>query len=111
MKNDIDKKGFGNLKACVRLVAYEKRGLSHAYCIFFLTLESKANVFQSSFEDIIIFAEISSTGNLLLQQVVLKHDIHNLSKHYNYSEVEMLVGICTKRFSKQFVERNGREES
>lgn len=107
MAYGIDEKVFENDKAHEGVVKFQKRGSPLAQCIFFLTHESKTNVLQPSFVNRIISAEIPSTGNPLLREVVLKHNTHSICEEFNSSAVCMHDGICTKRFPIQFVEEKG----
>lgn len=107
----IDEKVFGEVKAHVRVIEFQKRGLPHAHCIFFMTPASKVNLLNPTFVDTIISAEILDEQHRLLRQIVLKHNMHNPCGHLNPFAVCMIDNICSKRFPKDFVDETGHDEA
>lgn len=59
----IYEKVFGEVTAHVRVINFQKRGLLHAHCIFFLTPSAKSALLHPCFVDANISAEIPSTEN------------------------------------------------
>ncbi|CDF36188.1 ATP dependant DNA helicase PIF1 [Chondrus crispus] len=66
-----------DLCARVFLIKFQKRGLPHAHVVFFLDEVSKNDLRNPENVDRIISAEIPSAQDPELQEVVLKHMIHN----------------------------------
>lgn len=66
---------------------------------------SKTYVFDPTFINTIISADNPNEQNSLLRQVVFKYNTHIPWGNFNYSAVCMIAKICSKRFSKDFVEK------
>ncbi|CDF39624.1 Helicase-like protein [Chondrus crispus] len=73
----INEEVFGTVVAHVRVIEFQKRGLPHAHVVFFLDEVSKNDMRTPENVDRIISAEIPSAQDPELQEVVLKHMIHN----------------------------------
>lgn len=95
-----DEQVFGEKKAHTGVSEFEKRGLPHARCIFFMTPQLKTNLLNPAFIDTIISAEIPAEQNSLQRQVILKHNIHNPCGHLISSAVCMIDNLCSKQFLK-----------
>lgn len=98
-------------KAHVRIIEFRKRGLPHAHCILFLAPQSKVALLQPNSSDALTSAEIPSTDNWSLRQVILKHNIHCHCGKLNSSAVGMKDGPCTKRFPKKDLDETGDDDS
>ncbi|CDF35745.1 ATP dependant DNA Helicase Pif1 [Chondrus crispus] len=87
-----------DLCARVFLIEFQKRGLPHAHVLFFLDEVSKNDLRNPENVDRIISAEIPSPQDPELQEVVLKHMIHNPCGERNPTAVCMGGQYCRKRF-------------
>ncbi|CDF38585.1 ATP dependant DNA helicase [Chondrus crispus] len=93
---------FGTVVAHVRVIEFQKRGLPHAHVVFFLDEVSKNDLRTPENVDRIISAEIPSAQDPELQEVVLKHMIHNPCGERNPTAVCMGEQYCRKGFPKSF---------
>ena len=100
LRTDIIKnKIFGNVKAHVYTIEFQKRGLPHAHMLFIL--EHKVDTVEMI--DKIVSAEIPKTNeDERLHNLVMKHMIHGPCGSANPNAPCMENGICTKGFSKEF---------
>ncbi|CDF37706.1 ATP dependant DNA helicase PIF1 [Chondrus crispus] len=107
----INEDVFGTVVAHVRVIKFQKRGLPHAHVVFFLDEVSKNDLRNPENVDRIISAEIPSAQDPELQEVVLKHMIHNPCGERNPTAVCMGEQYCRKRFSKPFKHETSQSES
>lgn len=107
----IDEKVVDHVKTYIRVIEFQKRGLSHAHCILFMTPDLKVAPLQLSFGDSIISAENPDEANPTLRQVVLKHNMHYKFGDFNPSAVCLYNEMCTKHFFKQFLSETGHNEA
>ncbi|XP_073137503.1 uncharacterized protein [Henckelia pumila] len=94
---------FGNVKAVIYTVEFQKRGLPHAHILLFLCKEEKCPVAETV--DRIISAEIPDKN----QDPVYYDAVRDLMMHGPCGEVRknspcMSGGRCQKHFPKKFVE-------
>ena len=73
----VDHSIFGDVKAYVKVIEFQKRGLPHAHCIFFLTEQSRDKLKNPTNVDEIIKAEIPGDDDPVLRDTVVRHNIHN----------------------------------
>ena len=99
---DIEKNGiFGDVISYIFSIEFQKRGLPHAHII--VTLHPNFKLFTPENIDKHISAEIPSSDNLELQQLVIKHMLHG--PHTNKSPCfQKDKSICKKNFPKVFRE-------
>ncbi|CDF41007.1 ATP dpendant DNA helicase [Chondrus crispus] len=88
-----------------------KRGLPHAHVVFFLDEVSKNDLRTPENVDRIISAEIPSAQDPELQEVVLKHMIHNPCGEHNPTAVCMGERYCRKGFPKSFKHETSQSDS
>lgn len=81
---------FGTVIAHYRMIVFQKQGLPHALCMFFLAKVSKEKLIDLEVSERPISDEIPLKSDSALQEVVLKHSIHNLSRDLNSSAVCMV---------------------
>lgn len=86
----------------VRVIEFQKRGLSHARCIFILESVSKNTLRSPEAVDNVISAEIAPVSDTVLRDEVLQHMIHNPCGEHNPSSVYMGEWGC-KKVPAQFV--------
>ncbi|EEQ81232.1 hypothetical protein NCER_102460 [Vairimorpha ceranae BRL01] len=100
LRTDIIKnKIFGNVKAHVYTIEFQKGGLPHAHLLFIL--EHKVDTTEMI--DKILSAEIPKINkDERLHNLVMKHMIHGPCGSANPNASCMENGICTKGFSKEF---------
>ncbi|CDF39898.1 ATP dependant DNA helicase PIF1 [Chondrus crispus] len=107
----INEDVFGTVVAHVRVIKFQKRGLPHAHVVFFLDEVSKNDLRNPENVDRIISAEIPSAQDPELQEVVLKHMIHNPCGERNPTAVCMGEQYCRKRLPKPFKHETSQSES
>ncbi|CDF36420.1 ATP dependant DNA helicase [Chondrus crispus] len=107
----INEEVFGTVVAHVRVIEFQKRGLPHAHVVFFLDEVSKNDLRTPENVDRIISAEIPSAQDLELQEVVLKHMIHNPCGERNPTAVCMGEQYCRKVFPKSFKHDTSQSDS
>ncbi|CDF36554.1 unnamed protein product [Chondrus crispus] len=107
----INEDVFGTVVAHVRVIKFQKRGLPHAHVVFFLDEISKNDLRNPENVDRIISAEIPSAQDPELQEVVLKHMIHNPCGERNPTAVCIVEQYCRKRFPKPFKHETSQSES
>ncbi|CDF40018.1 unnamed protein product [Chondrus crispus] len=107
----INEEVFGTVVAHVRVIEFQKRGLPHAHVVFFLDEVSKNDMRTPENVDRIISAEIPSAQDPELQEVVLKHMIHNPCGERNPTAVCMGEQYCRKRFPKPIKHETSQSES
>ena len=108
----IEEKYFGEVVAHVRVTEFQKRGLPHVHCIFFLDRPSKQRLNDPLNVDQLISAEIPPTSDPELRDIVLKHAIHTPCDSQNPSPVcHNEEGKCQKHFPKDFTNETGRDEN
>ena len=107
----IDEEVFGTVVAHVRVIEFQKRGLPHAQVIFFLDEVSMNDLRTPENVDRIISAEIPSAQDPELQEVVLKHMIHNKCGKHNPTAVCMGEQYCRKGFPKSFKHETSQSDS
>lgn len=100
-------KVFGEVKAPVRVIEFEKHGPPHAHCIFSITPQSKINLLNPTIIDIFISAGISYDQPSLLFQVAIKHSVDNPCGHLNLSTACKFDTFYSKYFPKDIVEKTG----
>jgi len=93
------------------VIEFQKRGLPHAHCIFFLDRTSKNNLRRPENVDNIISAEIPPVSDNELRDLVLKNAIHNPCGTTNPNAVCMSENKCKKKFPKDFQFETGQSES
>lgn len=86
----IDEAFFGEFKAHVRIIEFQKRELFYAHCILFLVPQSKTALLQQNSVDALISAEMPCTDSSFLGRVILRRSIHS-----PYGELN-LFAVCTK---------------
>ncbi|CDF40970.1 ATP dependant DNA helicase PIF1 [Chondrus crispus] len=107
----INEEVFGTVVAHVRVIEFQKRGLPHAHVVFFLDEVSKNDLRTPENVDRIISAEIPSAQDPELQEVVLKHMIHNPCGEHNPTAVCMGERYCRKGFPKSFKHETSQSDS
>ncbi|CDF77533.1 unnamed protein product [Chondrus crispus] len=107
----INEEVFGTVVAHVRVIEFQKRGLPHAHVVFFLDEVSKNDLRTPENGDRIISAEIPSAQDPELQEVVLKHMIHNPCGDHNPTAVCMGERYCRKGFPKSFKHETSQSDS
>ncbi|CDF39890.1 ATP dependant DNA helicase [Chondrus crispus] len=107
----INEDVFGTVVAHVRVIKFQKRGFPHAHVVFFLDEVSKNDLRNPENVDRIISAEIPSAQDPELQEVVLKHMIHNPCGERNPTAVCMGEQYCRKRFPKPIKHETSQSES
>ncbi|CDF37017.1 ATP dependant DNA helicase [Chondrus crispus] len=107
----INEEVFGTVVAHVRVIEFQKRGLPHAHVVFFLDEVSKNDLRTPENVDRIISAEIPSAKDPELQEVVLKHMIHNPCGERNPTAVCMGEQYCRKGFPKSFKHETSQSDS
>ncbi|CDF33589.1 Putativ ATP dependant DNA helicase [Chondrus crispus] len=107
----INEEVFGTVVAHVRVIEFQKRGLPHAHVVFFLDEVSKNDLRTPENVDRIISAEIPSAQDPELQEVVLKHMIHNPCGERNPTAVCMGEQCCRKGFPKSFKHETSQSDS
>lgn len=101
----VDEQIFGQVKALVWVVEFQKRGLPHAHML--IILEDKDKISTAEEIDQVISAEIpDNKDSEKLQQLVLRHMIH---LPCTYEKIRKCKpgwnGQCSKRFPKPFQQR------
>lgn len=95
-KNSI----FGDTKAFIFSVEWQKRGLPHVHIL--LWLQTKI---QPDEIDCLISAELPDQDHdPILHDIVMKNMIHGPCGKYNMSAPCMINGICTKRYPRNFID-------
>ncbi|CDF38639.1 unnamed protein product [Chondrus crispus] len=107
----INEEVFGTVVAHVRVIEFQKRGLPHAHVVFFLDEVSKNDLRTPENVERIISAEIPSAQDPELQEVVLKHMIHNPCGEHNPTAVCMGERYCRKGFPKSFKHETSQSDS
>ncbi|CDF40386.1 ATP dependant DNA helicase [Chondrus crispus] len=107
----INEEVFGTVVAHVRVIEFQKRGLPHAHVVFFLDEVSKNDLRTPEYVDRIISAEIPSAQDPELQEVVLKHMIHNPCGERNPTAVCMGEQYCRKGSPKSFKHETSQSDS
>ncbi|CDF37673.1 unnamed protein product [Chondrus crispus] len=107
----INEEVFGTVVSHVRVIEFQKRGLPHAHVVFFLDEVSKNDLRTPENVDRIISAEIPSAQDPELQEVVLKHMIHNPCGEHNPTAVCMGERYCRKGFPKSFKHETSQSDS
>ena len=108
----LDEKYYGQVVAHVSVIEFQKRGLPHAHCIFFLDRVSKQQLQDPARVDQLICAEIPPHEDAELREVVLKHAIHAPCEGINAQAVCLGEdGKCRKRFPKPFSDETGRNDN
>ncbi|CDF40383.1 ATP dependant DNA helcase [Chondrus crispus] len=107
----INEKVFGTVVAHIRVIEFQKRGLPHAHVVFFLNEVSKNDLRTPENVDRIISAGIPSAQDPELQEVVLKHMIHNPYGEHNPTAVCMGERYCRKGFPKSFKHETSQSDS
>ncbi|CDF33636.1 partial DNA helicase [Chondrus crispus] len=107
----IKEEVFRTVVAHVRVIEFQKRGLPHARVAFFLDEVSKNDLRTPENVDRIISAEIPSSQDPELQEVVLKHMIHNPCGEHNPTAVCMGERYCRKGFPKSFKHETSQSDS
>ncbi|CDF36294.1 unnamed protein product [Chondrus crispus] len=107
----INEEVFGTVVAHVRVIEFQKRGLPHAHVVFFLDEVSKNDLRTPENVDRIISAEIPSAQDPELEEVVLKHMIHNPCGEHNPTAVCMGERYCRKGFPKSFKHETSQSDS
>ncbi|CDF40177.1 putative DNA helicase [Chondrus crispus] len=107
----INEEMFGTVVSHVRVIEFQKRGLPHAHVVVFLDGVSKNDLRNPENVDRITSAQISSSEDPELQEVVLKHMIHNPCGEHNPTAVCMGEQYCKKRFPKSFKNEISQSES
>ena len=107
----IDEKVFRAVVAHERVIEFQKRGLPHAQVVFFIDEVSKNDLRTPENVDRIISAEIPSGQDPELQEVVLKHMIHNPCGEHNPTAVCMSEQYCRKGFPKPFKHETSQSDS
>lgn len=111
MSNVIDEQLFGTVAAHVRVIEFQKRGLPHAHVILFLDETFKNELRAPENVDRVISAEIPPASDPELQELVLKHMIHNPCGEFNPSAPCMGEQFCRKGFPKPFKGETGQSDS
>ena len=97
---------FGNMRAHVSVIEFQKRGLPHAHIILFLDEQAKNNFQNPEHVDKLISAEIPPIAEPQLRAAVLKHMIH---KPCNELANALCIrdGRCLRGFPKKFRNETG----
>lgn len=98
----IVKNLFGNVLSHVRVVEFQKRGLTYAHFFFFL--DNTQNIYLKRHEaiDEIILVKMPSSENPELRDLFLKKEKQNQFGAINPTSVCMKESSCTNRFPKYF---------
>ncbi|CAF1106012.1 unnamed protein product [Rotaria sordida] len=97
----VKRKIFGEILAYVYVIEHQKRGLSHAHCLF--TLSNQDKIKTSDDVDNIISAELPNRHEQPeLYNVILTHNIHGPCGRLNPNSICMIDGSCSKNFPKAF---------
>ena len=107
----IDRKLFGTAVAHVRVIEFQKRGLPHAYVIFFLDERSKNDLRTLANVDRIISAAIPPSTEAELQELVLKHMFHIPRGSRNRNPTCMSERFFKKGFLKDFSCKTSQSEN
>lgn len=105
---------FGNIIAYARFIEFQKRGLPHTYCIFFMYKASKDIQIDPEYVYAMISADMPPESEQELCEVVLKHSIHNPYRYLNLSAVGMVETDVEDRpnfFSNIFQKLRKRKQS
>jgi len=103
---------FGKVVGHVAVVEFQKRGLLHVHCLFFLDRDGKNALLNTENVDEIISAEIpSAEDDPVLRDLVLKNQIHNPCGNINPDAVCMHADGCTKKFPKMFNDETGQNDN
>ncbi|CAH9078837.1 unnamed protein product [Cuscuta epithymum] len=103
-------KMFGNVRAVVYTVEFQKRGLPHAHIVLWIS-QRQRNVFSADI-DRIISAEIpDENSDPSYYNVVKELMIHGPCGQMNMSSPCMDKGHCTKHFPKKFSQRTTIDKS
>lgn len=80
-------KHYDGFKVHVKVTTFQKRGLLTAHCIFLVTSNFKVSLMQLAYINLITLAEFSNPSYPLLQQNVLKYNMHNFCGKFSLSAV------------------------
>lgn len=86
----IKKKMLEDVESHFHVIAIQKFGLPHVYCISFSSESWKAAVPESEAVSSIILVEIPGINNQVLLDVTLKHNKHNLCGTFIPSSVLLI---------------------
>ena len=93
----VERKIFGTILAYVYVTEHQKRGLSHAHCVF--TLSNKDKIKTADDVNNIISAELRDRYiQPELYNVILTHNVRGPCGRLNPNLICMVEGYCSKNF-------------